>query len=86
MKLFGRCATITFLFPDAGGGSSSPDESTSDSSVCCRVRFGDDLDSPLPIIEMGSKLNSSDERETRRFIQYLVVFVNIIFRKQHRIT
>ena len=63
MKLFGLCATITFRFPPAGGGSSSPDDKTSDSSVCWRARFGDDWfcldDSPFPIIEMGSKLNPS---------------------------
>ena len=64
IKLLGRCAIITFRFPAAGGGRSSPDERTSDSSVCCRVKFGDDrfclpLDSPFPIIEIGSKLRPS---------------------------
>ena len=61
MKLFGRCATITFLF--LGGGRSSPDEKASDPSVCGRDKFGDDRfffdESPLPIIEIGSRLKSS---------------------------
>ena len=52
---------MTFRFP--GGGSSSPEEYTSDSPAWGRAKFGDDRffldESPFPMIEIGSRLKLS---------------------------